>query len=30
MQQKLQDSQRKMQQQSEKLRHELTGDWTEI
>ena len=30
LQQKLQDSQRKIQQESEKLRHELTGEWTEI
>lgn len=30
LQQKLQDSQRKLQKQSEKMRHELAGDWTEI
>jgi serine protease Do len=30
LQQELHDSQRKVQQKSEKLLHELTGDWTEI
>jgi serine protease Do len=30
LQQKLQDSQRKLQQQGEKLRHEASGEWTEI
>jgi serine protease Do len=30
LQQKLQDSQRKLQQQTEKFRHEVSGEWTEI
>jgi hypothetical protein len=27
---KLQDSHRKMQEQQQKLRHELSGEWAEI
>ncbi len=30
LQQKLQDSQKKWQQQAEKMRHEFAGEWTEI
>lgn len=30
LQQKLQDSQKKLKQQSEKIRHEFAGEWTEI
>lgn len=30
LQQKLQDSQKKIQQRTEKLRHEVSGEWTEI
>jgi hypothetical protein len=30
MQQRLQESERKLQKRTEKLRHEASGDWTEI
>jgi membrane-associated protease RseP (regulator of RpoE activity) len=30
LRQKLQDSQKKIQQQTEKIRHEVSGEWTEI
>jgi predicted metalloprotease with PDZ domain len=30
LQQKMQDSRKKLQQQSEKMRHEFSGEWTEI
>jgi membrane-associated protease RseP (regulator of RpoE activity) len=30
LQQKLQDSQKKLQQRTEKMRHEFSGEWTEI
>jgi serine protease Do len=30
LQQKLQDSQKKIQQRTEKIRHEISGEWTEI
>lgn len=30
LQQKMQDSKKKLQQQSEKMRHEFSGEWTEI
>jgi hypothetical protein len=30
LQRRMQDSQKKLQQQSEKMRHEFTGEWTEI
>jgi predicted metalloprotease with PDZ domain len=30
LQQKLQDSQKKMQERTEKIRHEISGEWTEI
>ena len=28
--QKMQDSQKKLQQRTEKMRHEFSGEWTEI
>jgi len=30
LQQKLQDSQKKIQERTEKIRHEISGEWTEI
>jgi hypothetical protein len=30
LQRKMQDSQKKLERQSEKMRHEFAGEWTEI